>query len=83
LTVEQKRITGLFVSKTYSNDVLPYVTLSRARRAEEQDQADTAAQVAGGRCLCGCGLPAQVEGRHATCHVKHKKSVKNAFAGLG
>lgn len=66
----------------YSNDVLPYVTRSRARRAEKENVAETAAMVAEGRCKCGCGLLAAADGYHPTCAVKHKKAVKNAFVGL-
>lgn len=68
--------------KTYPNAALPYVLRSRVRREDATNQVDLAAQVADGRCACGCGLPATVEGYHATCFAKHKAAVKTAFVGL-
>ncbi len=64
----------------YSNDRLPWVTRSRARRAEKQDVADRAEQRAAGRC--DCGLPS-VEGEHCkVCGPRHTVAVKKAFEGL-
>lgn len=64
----------------YDNDRLPWVTRSRARRAEKQDVADRAEQRDAGRC--DCGLPA-VQGEFCgTCATKHTKAVKTAFEGL-
>jgi hypothetical protein len=64
----------------YDNEVLPWVTRSRARRTEKQDVADKAAQRAAG--LCDCGLPV-VDGEHcAVDAARHKAAVKSAFEGL-
>jgi hypothetical protein len=71
------------VNARYENAVLPFVTRSRARRAEKENAAETTAMVADGRCSCGCGLPAAAGGRSPTCASAHKAAVKNAFAGLG
>lgn len=64
----------------YNNEVLPWVTRSRARRVEKQDVADKAEQRAAG--LCDCGLPL-VDSEHcAVCAPRHKAAVKSAFEGL-
>jgi hypothetical protein len=64
----------------YDNKVLPWVTRSRARRVEKQDQADKAAQRAAG--LCDCGLPIVDGERCVVCAPRHKAVVKSAFEGL-
>lgn len=60
----------------------PYAVRARARRDEDLNVRETAEQVAGGRCKCGCGLPATVEGYAQTCLAAHKQAVRTAFEGL-
>ncbi len=59
-----------------------FMLRSRARRLDAENQAETAAMVAAGRCECGCGLPATVGEYHAPCAAKRAAAKKNVFAGL-
>lgn len=60
----------------------PYAVRARARRAEALDVRETAEMVAAGRCKCGCGLQATIEGYASGCLAAHKKAVRTAFEGL-
>jgi hypothetical protein len=58
------------------------VLRSRARRAEDLDVRETTEMVAAGRCRCGCGLRAMIEGYAPACHAAHLKAVRTVFRGL-